>query len=162
MSIWIELMELAGSALACVWHPEWVKQVGGNEMSYTELINASEVTDQCSAISEQHQVLLCRIQPTQAGLIAILNGYKWSSLCQTRCHILKRFFHQTISMKEGADPPLRLTVDVVNEAGRPWYVVHLGPLFICFVYLYVTSSHGCFKICFFWEEHRKRLYTRPG
>lgn len=49
--------------LACVFHHLWVKQVGDNETSYTELINASQVTDQCSAISEQHQVLLCRIQP---------------------------------------------------------------------------------------------------
>lgn len=48
---------------------------------------------------------------------------------------------QTLSIYEGADPPHRLTVDVVNEACRPWYVVHLGLLFMCFVYLYVRSSH---------------------
>ena len=61
-------------------------------------------------------------------------------------------------------PPsdLQLTVDVVYETCRPWYVVHLGLLFICFVYLDVTSSHECFKICFFQEDDRKRLYTRLG
>ena len=48
---------------------------------------------------------------------------------------------QTLSVYEGADPPLGLTVDVVDEACRPWYVVHLELLFICVVYLYIRSSH---------------------
>lgn len=45
-------------------------------MSYTELINASEVTDQRSAISEQHQMLLCGIQPNT-------NTFKRLQVCQT-------------------------------------------------------------------------------
>lgn len=125
--------------------------MGDNETSYTELINASQVTDQCSAISEQHQVLLCRIQPNTRKInYSIKRLQVIQCVCErdTMPH-LGRIFQQIISNYEGADPPLRLTVDVVNEACRPWYVVHLGLLFICFVYLYITSSHECFKMCFF-------------
>lgn len=80
----------------------------------------------------------------------------------TRCRILKPFFSpKNIKMNEEPDLSVRLTVDVVNEARRPRYVIHLVLLFICFLYLYATSSHECFKICFFSEDHRKRLYTLP-
>lgn len=38
----------------------WLETRSGNKMGPTELIDASEVTDQCSSISEQHQMLLYR------------------------------------------------------------------------------------------------------
>lgn len=44
---------------------------------------------------------------------------------------LETIFHKTrlyLCISEGVDPLLQLTVDVVNEASRPWYVVHLGLL----------------------------------
>lgn len=43
----------------------------------------------------------------------------------------------------------QLTVDIVDEARRPWYVVHDGSWVICFVNLYFTSSHVCFSIFLF-------------
>lgn len=43
----------------------------------------------------------------------------------------------------------QLTVDIVDEARRPWYVVHDGSSVICFVNLYLTSSHVCFSIFLF-------------
>lgn len=45
--------------------PIWLETMSGNKMGHTELIDASEVTDQCSSISEQHQMLLYRTQPTE-------------------------------------------------------------------------------------------------
>lgn len=43
----------------------------------------------------------------------------------------------------------QLTVDIVDEARRPWYVVHDGSWDIRFVNLYLTSSHVCFHVFLF-------------
>lgn len=43
----------------------------------------------------------------------------------------------------------RLTVDVVDEARRPWYVVHDGSWAIRFLNLYLASSHECLNVFFF-------------
>lgn len=83
----------------------------------------------------------------------------------TRCHIFFALQLNPLSLLSSFlpslfPPPLLLTVDVVDEACRPWYVVHLGAAVYLFVfaYFYVPSSHECFKICFFKEEHTGSVF----